>query len=88
MPLGRRTDYGEARYAGVEVEASADVERDLDVRCRDAMRMPHVRRRLRQPARSCRAVLRAALHDSSSCCVPALRIALWAVIACAACANM
>jgi hypothetical protein len=32
MPLGRRTDYGEARFAGVEVDASADVERDLEVR--------------------------------------------------------
>jgi len=32
MPLGRRTDYGDARYAGVEVDASDDVERELNVR--------------------------------------------------------
>ena len=32
MPLGRRTDYGDARYAGVEVDATDDVERDLNVR--------------------------------------------------------
>ncbi len=32
MPLGRRTDYGEARYVGAELGDSDDVERDLDVR--------------------------------------------------------
>ncbi len=32
MPLGRRTDYGDARYAGVEVDVTADVELDLKVR--------------------------------------------------------
>jgi hypothetical protein len=32
MPLGRRTDYGDARYAGAEVDVTDDVERDLNVR--------------------------------------------------------
>ena len=32
MPLGRRTDYGDARYAGVEVDVTSDVELDLKVR--------------------------------------------------------
>ena len=32
MPLGRRTDYGDARYAGVEVDVTDDVERELNVR--------------------------------------------------------
>ena len=44
MPLGRRTDYGDARYAGVEVDVTEDVERDLNVRRPRRVQLP---RRLR-----------------------------------------
>ena len=35
MPLSRRTDYGEARFSGVEVDACTDVEADLEARSLD-----------------------------------------------------
>ena len=41
MPLGRRTDYGDARYAGVEVDVTDDVERDLNVRLSQLPSQPH-----------------------------------------------
>ena len=44
MPLGRRTDYGDARYAGIEVDVTDDVERDLNVRRSRRVQLP---RRLR-----------------------------------------
>lgn len=32
MPLGKRTDFGDARYTGLEVPFSSDVEKALEVR--------------------------------------------------------
>ena len=31
MPLGKRSDFGDARYAGVEVPFSHDISHDMQV---------------------------------------------------------
>ena len=57
MPLGRRNDYGEARFAGVEVDDSADVERDLQARAVRAAAAAARQLTRAQPRSPCQAAL-------------------------------